>query len=259
MEDFVIKQTIEQFWNKKPCGTFGVVPEEPDSEYFAKIRERRYKREPFIKNIADFPALKDKKVLEIGCGVGIDGLEFVKAGADYTGIDASGQSVALAKKYFELSGYDSRNLILADAENLPFPNETFDFIYSWGVLHHTPDTQRAIEEIYRVLKPGGEICIMLYNRYSLVGLQLYLFYGLLKFNPFVSLNELFARYHESPGTKAFTNKEATAFFPNFRDLKIKEVVTPYDLRISRNNYLPRFFNRLIPPRFGFFRVIRGKK
>jgi ubiquinone/menaquinone biosynthesis C-methylase UbiE len=253
-----LKLKITDFWDKKPCGTFGIIPEEPDAEYFAKIRERRYRLEPFIKNIANFTALKGKKVLEIGCGVGIDGLEFVKAGADYTGIDASARSLALAKQYFELSGYDSQNLILADVESLPFANETFDFIYSWGVLHHTPHIEKAVSEIHRVLKPNGEFCIMLYNRRSLVGFQLYIIYGLFRLRPAVSWRELFYKHHESLGTQAFTRRETMNLFGNFKDLKIEEVVTPYDLRIWRNVYLPNFFRIIVPQRFGFFRVIRGK-
>ena len=259
MEDFEIKQAVKQFWDKRPCGTFGVILDEPDSEYFAKIRERRYKLEPFIKAIADFPALKGKKVLEVGCGIGIDGLEFVRAGAHYAGIDSSEKSLALAKKYFELSGCDSRNLILADAEALPFPDEAFNFIYSWGVLHHTPDIEKAINEIHRVLKPGGAASIILYNRYSLVGLQLYLLYGLLRFNWRTPVSEFFSRHHESLGTKAFTDTEARELFRRFKEVKIYNIVTPYDRRLSKTLFLPAFFNYFIPSQFGFFKIIKTRK
>lgn len=254
-----MKDEIKNFWNKKPCGTSGGIPENLNIEYFEQIRKRRYKLEPFILGIVDFFSFKNKKVLEIGCGVGIDGMEFTKAGADYTGIDVSEKSVELAKKYFKLSGRDSNTIILGDAENLPFNDNSFDFIYSWGVLHHTPDITKAISEVRRVLKQSGRFCIMIYNRYSLVGLQLYILYGLLRLNPFISWKKLFAEHHESPGTKAFTDNEIMIPFQSFKGIEIKNIVTPYDVRIARNRYLPNFFQYLIPSRFGFFKVIKGVK
>jgi len=114
----------------------------------------------------------------------MDGIEFAKNGALYTGIDLSTISIGVCKKHFEL--YDKKgNIINMDVENLMFEDNAFDLIYSWGVLHHTPNMEKAIDEVYRVLKPGGKIIIMIYNRYSLVGLQLYILHGLLKFKPFI--------------------------------------------------------------------------
>jgi len=234
------KQEVISFWNKKPCGTFGVIPENINLDYFSKIRERRYKLEPFIRKIVRFQEWQGKKVLEIGCGIGIDGMEFAKNGADYTGIDISKESLELAQKYFNLNNQKA-NLLVADAEKLPFLDNTFDLVYSWGVLHHTPNPERAITEIYRVLKPEGRFCIMLYNRHSLVASQLYLKYGLLRGHPFISLKKLFAEHHESPGTKAYTNKELLRVFAMFRNVHLYNIVTPYDLRISKNSYLPSFF------------------
>ena len=92
------KDRIRDFWNKKPCGTFGIIPENVDRDYFDNIKKRRYRLEPFIGEIAGFNKLKGKKVLEIGCGVGTDGVEFARSGAYYTGIDASLNSLELAKK-----------------------------------------------------------------------------------------------------------------------------------------------------------------
>jgi len=253
------KKQIKIFWDQKPCGTFGNIPDEPGLDYFEKLRFRRYKLEPFIKKMARFNDWRGKRVLEIGCGVGTDALEFVKSGALYTGIDVSSKTVELAKKNFELSGFSSQNIILADAENLPFKNGSFDFVYSWGVIHHTPNMNLAISEISRVLKEDGKFCIMLYNINSLVGLQLYILRGLLKLKPFLSFKELFSRYHESPGTKALTNSEASELFADFENLKIKNIVTPYDLRITHNIYLPSVFKIFVPASFGFFKIITGEK
>ena len=253
-----IKDTIQKFWNKKPCGTFGNIPKEVNAEYFDKIKKRRYLLEPFILKIANFNSYTGKKVLEIGCGIGMDGIEFAKAGAYYTGVDLSDQSISLCKKHFELFS-QTGNIINTDAENLPFDDNTFDLVYSWGVLHHIPDMQKSINEVYRVLKPGGKIIIMIYNKYSLVGLQLYLVYGLLKFKLFKNFNTLYFNHHESVGTKAFTDNETRKMFKEFVNIKISNIVTPYDVRITRNRFLPAFVQRLVPSRFGFFKIILGFK
>jgi ubiquinone/menaquinone biosynthesis C-methylase UbiE len=119
--------------------------------------------------------------------------------------------------------------------------------------------QKSIDEIYRVLKPNGKIIIMIYNKYSLVGLQLYLFYGLAKMRLFSNLNRLYYTHHESEGTKAFTDHETMIMFKSFHNTTIKNIVTPYDLRISRNKFLPKFFSFLVPSYLGFFKVIIGYK
>lgn len=253
-----LKEKIKNFWNDKPCGTLGVVPNQIDLIYFERIKERRYKLEPCIREVVDFSKLNRKRVLEVGCGIGIDSLEFAKVGAAHIGIDISTRSVALARKYFELNGY-SPNISLADAGDLPFSDDSFDFIYSWGVLHHTTHMKKSLAEIYRVLKHGGDFCIMLYNRRSLVGLQLYLVYGLLRLKPFVSWKKLFAEHHESPGTEAFTDRETLILFKKFSNVKIANIVTSYDVRLTRNRFLPRSLQGLVPSKFGFFKVITGKK
>lgn len=252
------KQDVISFWNKKPCGTLGKIPEQPDLKYFNRIKERRYKLEPFIRLIVQFEKWQGKKVLEVGCGIGIDGLEFARNGADYTGIDISKKSLELAQKYFSLNNQKA-NLLIADAENLPFLDNTFDLVYSWGVLHHTLDINKAINEVYRVLKPSGKIIIMLYNKYSLVGLQLYLKYALLKGKLKSNLDELYALHHESLGTKAFTDKKAQELFSQFKEVKIKNIVTPYDARIAKNIFLPKIFRLIIPSKLGFFKIIQAQK
>lgn len=104
--------------------------------------------------------------MEIGCGVGTDLASYAKAGAIVTGCDLTFRSVELARSQFSAYGLKGKFLV-GDAENLPFPSKEFDVVYSFGVLHHTPNIQQAIDEIYRVLKPGGEIIVMLYNKNSI--------------------------------------------------------------------------------------------
>ena len=105
------------------------------------------------------------KVLEIGCGIGTDGAQFARAGADYTGIDLTQAAIDLARERFASSGLPG-DFRVSDAENLDFPDDSFDLVYSHGVLHHTPDIEAAVREIHRVLKPGGRAMVMLYHRGS---------------------------------------------------------------------------------------------
>ncbi len=106
-------------------------------------------------------------------------------------------------------------LSLGDAEAFPFEDNSFDIIYSWGVLHHTPDTRRAIEEVYRVLRPGGIARIMVYNRYSVVGYVLWLRYALLAGHVDRSLDYIYHHYLESPGTKAYSIDQARLLLSSF--------------------------------------------
>ena len=104
------------------------------------------------------------------------------------------------------------NLQIVDAENLPFEANSFDAVYSWVVLHHSPDTQKAVDEVYRVLKPDGQAKIMIYNKYSLIGYMLWIRYALLKLKPFKPLNAIYSNHIESPVTKAYTYDEEKYFF-----------------------------------------------
>lgn len=128
-------------------------------------------------------------------------------------------------------GLDS-DLQVADAENLPFADSSFDLVYSWGVLHHTPDTERAITEVLRILKPGGMAKIMVYHKYSFVGLMLWIRYALLGFRPMTPLSYIYSQYLESPGTKAYTVTEARYLFRQFREVEISTVLTHGDLLTS---------------------------
>jgi Methylase involved in ubiquinone/menaquinone biosynthesis len=160
-----LKERVRQFWQENPCGTkFADAP--PGSKRFYELVEaHRYEKEWHIPTAARFSETKGLRVLEIGCGLGTDGAQFAKAGADYTGVDLTDAAVKFAQRRFELFQLPGA-FRTADAEKLDFADDSFDVVYSHGVLHHTPDTAGAIREIYRVLKPGGRAVVMLYHRDS---------------------------------------------------------------------------------------------
>lgn len=160
-----LKEKVRAFWQANPCGTKFADAPPGTRRFYELVEDHRYQKEWHIPQAADFAGSKDLKVLEIGCGLGTDGAQFAKAGAEYTGVDLTDAAIELAQRRFELFNLPGR-FQTADAERLDFDDDSFDLVYSHGVLHHTPDTERAVREIYRVLRPGGRSVVMLYHRDS---------------------------------------------------------------------------------------------
>ncbi|MBI4853746.1 MAG: class I SAM-dependent methyltransferase [Acidobacteria bacterium] len=193
-----LKVKVRDFWNENPCGTKFAQIEVGTKEFFAAIEKHRYESEWHIPEMAEFPSWKGKKVLEVGCGLGTDAIQFARAGASYTGIDLTPRSIELVEKRFQQENLLG-NFQIADGENLPFPDNHFDLVYSHGVLHHTPDTQKAINEVHRVIKPGGKALIMLYHRNS------YNYYGNIMF--FRRLGAQILKYSWGPSLVNLLTKE----------------------------------------------------
>ncbi|HSS22725.1 MAG TPA: class I SAM-dependent methyltransferase [Pyrinomonadaceae bacterium] len=161
----LLKEKVRAFWQANPCGVKFADAEQGSLRFYELVEAHRYTKEWHIPEAANFAGTRGLQVLEIGCGLGTDGAQFAEAGADYTGVDLTDAAVDLARKRFELFGLQG-TFQTADAENLQFADNSFDLVYSHGVLHHTPDTRKAIEEVHRVLRPGGRAEVMLYHRGS---------------------------------------------------------------------------------------------
>src|SRR5258706_3446553 len=165
VESSSLKERVRAFWQANPCGVKFADAAPGTRHFYELVEAHRYTKEWHIPEAADFAGARGLSVLEIGCGLGTDGAQFAKAGAHYTGVDLTEAAIELARKRFEIGGLPGEFRV-ADAENLDFADESFDRIYSHGVLHHTPDTARAVAEIHRLLKPGGRAMVMLYHRGS---------------------------------------------------------------------------------------------
>ena len=135
-------------------------------ERYEAVRATRYRLEPHLEELAGFGRHGGRVVVEVGCGIGTDGTRFSEGGARYIGIDSSNTAVRTARETFDLLELGSA-VVSADATVLPIHTATVDLVYSNGVLHHINDTQAAVDEIHRVLRPGGHCMVMLYHRSSL--------------------------------------------------------------------------------------------
>jgi len=156
---------VREFWGSEACGTQFVPRDLAPREFFERYRRFRYETEWHIPVLVPFSECAGKRVLEIGCGNGADGVQFARHGAEYTGVDLTEAAVAATREHFELLGLMGRFLV-ENAERLSFDDRSFDVVYSYGVLHHTPRPAEAFDEILRVLVPGGRAILMLYNRRS---------------------------------------------------------------------------------------------
>lgn len=264
------KAEVHDFWNAQSCGEALFLHGLSKKDYMSQL-ENRYRVEPYILSFANFEFYREKKVLEIGVGLGADHQMFAQAGANLFGIDLTMRAVEHTLNRLRLFELNS-TINIGDAENLTFSKEEFDLVYSWGVLHHSPDTAQAIMEVYRVLKVGGEAKIMIYYKYSLVGLMLWVRYALFRFRPWTSLNSIYNQYLESPGTKAFSISEAKQLFSNFKEVNFQICLSPGDILLDhvgqRHGGLSLTILRKLYPRriiqkffskFGLFLLISAKK
>ncbi len=158
---------VKEFWNSNPCQS-DLSDAQDRRRYFEEISRNRYgKREWHVPTVAAFHKYAGKDVLEIGCSIATDGLEFAKKGANYTGVDLTPASIEMARERFRLFDVPGRFEVANAEEKIPFPDETFDHIYSFGVIHHSPVPERIVREMHRVLRKGGTFNVMLYNRSSI--------------------------------------------------------------------------------------------
>lgn len=264
------KDAVHDFWNDAACGENLLLPSFDIAGFKAQSAER-YRLEPYIVSFADFAGSKGKHVLEIGLGLGADHECYARAGANLHGIDLTPRAVEITRRRLEMQALVS-DLRVGDAEALPYANESFDLVYSWGVIHHSPNTPQAAREILRVLRPGGHFRVMVYQTWSLVGLMLWLRYGLGRGKPLTSIAKIYSTYLESPGTKAYTCEEAKALFAGASNVTTRVELTHGDLlesgagqrhegrmlAIARRIW-PRWLLRRVAKRFGLFLLISGTK
>ncbi len=286
---------MRAFWQAHPCGTKFGDAEVGTPEFFERVEAHRYAKESHIPNAADFAAAKGLRVLEIGCGLGTDGVQFARAGADYTGVDLTEAAIDLARKNFEQRSLQGEFKV-ADAESLDFADESFNLVYSHGVLHHTPDIARAVREIHRVLKPGGRAIVMLYHRDSYnyrVGIRVLRRAGsrLLKSesgielvhrltgepidslrehakivkastNGYLSSDEFLSQSTDGAGNplaRVYSRREARQLFKDFREVKLRAYFLNKRFVPVIGSLLPRTIESALASRWGWHLWIDATK
>lgn len=167
MKDAVGQQEqVKNFWNSKPCDSEVSAKDPHTKDYFQEIENERYRYQPHILHLLSKIDWRNKRVLEIGTGVGTDARKIVELGGVYTGINVDKGSVAMTAKALQIFTRPGE-VRQCSAINMEFNDASFDVVYSFGVLHHIPEIKKAVSEIFRVLKPNGELVIMVYNKSSI--------------------------------------------------------------------------------------------
>ncbi len=265
-------EKVQSYWNARPCNIRHSQSPVGTRQYFDEVEARKYFVEPHIPLFAEFEKWKGKKVLEIGCGIGTDTINFARAGAQVTAVDLSTESLALAKKRAEVFGLDNITYYQANAEQLSdyVPVERYDLVYSFGVIHHTPHPERVIEQIHKYIDKDSIFKIMVYHRTSWKVCWMQLKYGKKQGE---TLDELIARYSEAetgcPVTYSYTNETIKGFLKGFEiiDTKIDHIF-PYSISEYRNyqckkvwyfRYLPQALFRWMEQRWGWHLCVTARQ
>lgn len=249
------KQRAREQWSDDPCGAvYGREQEFGTREFFDTVERHRYvEYAPWMPEIMGFDQFPGARLLEIGCGMGTDLLQFARGGAEVTGVDLTPRSIEMSRQQFAV--YDERgDFAITDGESLPFRDESFDIVYSNGALHHTPDTAGAVREIHRVLRPGGQARVMLYHRHSLnYWGQIILRRGvlqaeMLRGNSPAEIMSKYVEFNESGGrplVKVYSRREARDLFSMFEDVKVEvEQLTRPELYVLGRFVPEKMFGRL---------------
>jgi ubiquinone/menaquinone biosynthesis C-methylase UbiE len=229
---------VREFWNARPCNIRHSPKQVGTREYFDEVEQRKYFVEPHIPAFADFSKWKGRRVLEIGCGLGTDTLSFARAGAHVTAVELSDESAALARQRVEVYGMSDRvTILVGNAEELPtiLPPQTFDLVYSFGVIHHSPHPRRIIDHVRRYMTSASELRLMVYARVS------YKLFWIMKEEgvwDLARIDELIARNSEAqtgcPVTYTYTEESVRELLAGFtvRDVAKAHIFT-WDLDAYR--------------------------
>jgi ubiquinone/menaquinone biosynthesis C-methylase UbiE len=243
---------VRSYWNRRPCNVRHSRQPVGSKPYLDEVEARRYFVEAHIPRFAQFERWAGKTVLEVGCGIGTDTIRFARAGAHVTAVDLSEESLELARRRAEVSGLADRiTFHLADAENLgaTVPEATYDLVYSFGVIHHTPHPRRAIEGLRRYMTAQSELKLMVYNRWSWKVLRILATEGR---GACWKLDELVARYSEAqtgcPVTYTYSDRSARRLLDGFSIVdSCVDFIFPYRVAdYVEYRYVKSWYFRMLP-------------
>lgn len=259
------KAETRRNWTAAPCGSLYSAQPMHSREFFEEVEAHRYRVQGWTLDAIQSLGVAGKRVLEIGYGMGTDHLALTRKGARAVGVDLTPRSAAVTRHRFQLYGLDAK-VMVADAERLPFADATFDVVYSFGVVHHSPDTPKIIREVRRVLKPGGTCWISVYHRNSVffwwsVLLVDWLWRGGYRRE---SLRERLSRIEYPNDNKnmvirLYRRQEFEALFEGFSSVRshIDHLIQDDIERIGK--WIPRRVLRVLAPRFGWYVVVQATR
>jgi len=228
---------VQRYWDARPCNVRHSPKPVGSKEYFDEVEARKYLVEPHIPQFTEFERWAGKRVLEVGCGIGTDSINFARAGAKLTAVDLSGESLRIAEERAVVMGVADRiRFVQANAEELTsaIDDGPYDLVYSFGVIHHTPHPDRALSQIRSVLAPGGTLKLMIYHRHSW---KVFWILAAQERGRFWKTDELVAKHSEAqtgcPVTFTYSRREARELVEQ-EGFRIEELrvdhVFPYRIR-----------------------------
>jgi 2-polyprenyl-3-methyl-5-hydroxy-6-metoxy-1,4-benzoquinol methylase len=248
---------VQLYWDNSPCFIKRSSAPKNSKQFMDETEARKYKSEPHIPGFAEFGKWPGKKVLEIGCGIGIDTVNFARAGAMVTAIDLSGKSLNIAQKRAQIADVDiefirgnAENLLGADIATLRYFN-AYDLVYAFGSIHHSPNPSFALHSARWSMKNNGTLKLMVYNKYSWKALWILLKYGHGKFWKF---SELVAKYSEAqtgcPITHVYSKRSIRAMLER-NGFKVRKMeidhIFPYRIEDYKNyRYVREWYFRWMP-------------
>ncbi|MFA6436770.1 MAG: class I SAM-dependent methyltransferase [Candidatus Paceibacterota bacterium] len=263
-------EEVKNYWDARPCNIRHSQKSIGSREYFDEVEKRKYFVEPHIPKFAQFNKWKDKEVLELGCGIGTDSINFARLGARLTVVELSKESLDLAKKRFKVFGLEVK-FYEGNIENLSsfLPQKKYDLIYSFGVIHHTPSPEKVFKEIKKYCKPETEIKIMLYSKWCWKVFWIIMGYGK---GQFWKTKTLVPKYSEaqtgSPVTYIYSFNEIRHLMKDFKVVKIsKDHIFPYIIKNYKKyqykkvwyfRYLPHSIFHWLEKRLGWHTLIIAK-
>jgi 2-polyprenyl-3-methyl-5-hydroxy-6-metoxy-1,4-benzoquinol methylase len=250
------KERAREQWSHDPAGAiYGREHEFGTREFFDAVERHRYTEyAPWMPEVMGFNEFAGARLLEVGCGMGTDLLQFARGGAKVTGVDLTPRSIEISRQHLSVYG-EGGDFAISDCETLAFADESFDVVYSNGVLHHTPDTAAAVREVHRVLRAGGQARVMLYHRGSLgYWGEIIVGHGilrgeLLRGNSPADIMSKYVEFNQGGGNplvKVYSRREARQLFSMFREVKVQVE------QLTRPEFY--FLGRIIPE--GVFRRLQ---
>lgn len=247
-----ILKKVKAYWNDRPCNIRHSKEPLGTSSYFCEVEAKKYKVEPHIYSFADFSSWEGKKILEIGCGLGTESINFARSGAQVTVLDLSEKSLEIARKRAEVFNLsDQITFYVGNAEvlNEIIPAQEFDLIWSFGVIHHTPNPEKVIECIKEYMNPSTQLRMMVYNKLSWKVLWILIKYGK---GAFWNIDKLVAQHSEAqtgcPVTYTYTRKSVRKLLDGFNIKKIQiEHIFSYKIpEYKESKYVQVWYFRNLP-------------